>query len=43
MNPKLIPTIMIILNVLAAAGYYGDIRKMIYFLSAAALTTCVTY
>jgi len=45
MNPKIFPTILIILDVCAAIGYVptGDWRKIIYWLAAAALTYCVTY
>ena len=43
LNPKLFPTILIVLDVCAAFGYYGDWRKVGYWLSAAAITTFVTY
>lgn len=43
MNPKIFPTLLILLDVAAAIGYWPDPRKMIYWLAAAALTTVVTY
>lgn len=45
MPSKLFPTMLIILDVCAAAGYIGagDWRKIVYWLSAATLTYCVTY
>jgi len=45
MNPKLLPTVLIIIDVCAAIGYVpcGDWRKIIYWLAAAALTYVVTY
>lgn len=47
LTTKLFPTILIVLDVLAAAGYaYHDItdwRKVVYWISAAVLTTCVTF
>lgn len=40
-----LPTIMIILDMLAAGGYayVGDIRKLIYWIAAAILTATVTF
>ena len=45
MNEKIFPTILIILDVCAAAPYafQGDWRKAVYWLAAAVLTTVVTY
>lgn len=47
LTSKLFPTLLIVLDVLAAAGYamqdVTDWRKIIYWLSAAVLTACVTY
>jgi hypothetical protein len=45
MNPKFFPTLLILLDVAAAAVYlsHGDVRKVVYWLSAAALTTAVTW
>lgn len=43
MSPKLFPTLLIILDVCAAIGYFGDWRKMCYWGAAALLTFCVTY
>ena len=42
---RLFPTILIVLDVCAAAGYVpiGDWRKVIYWLAAATLTTVVTW
>jgi hypothetical protein len=42
---KLFPTILIILDVLAAVAYFpeGDWRHVVYWLSAAVLTVTVTY
>jgi hypothetical protein len=42
---KLFPTILIILDICASIGYIpsGDWRKVIYWMAAAILTTCVTY
>jgi hypothetical protein len=42
---KLFPTLLIVLDVCAALGYLpsGDWRKVVYWLAAAVLTTCVTY
>lgn len=44
-HEKLFPTLLIVLDVCAAIGYVpsGDWRKVIYWLAAAILTTCVTY
>jgi hypothetical protein len=40
-----LPTVLIIIDVLAACGYVpdGDWRKVIYWLAAATLTTVVTF
>jgi len=47
MFTKVFPTILIVLDVLAAGGYaYHDLsdwRKIGYWLSAAVLTYCVTW
>jgi hypothetical protein len=45
MNPKILPTIMILLSLGACVGYaaVGDWRRSIYWLAAAVLTTTVTY
>lgn len=45
MSPKLFPTILIILDVCAAARYAfdGDVRKVIYWTAAAILTITVTW
>lgn len=42
---KILPTVLIILDIGCAIGYLskGDIKKMIYWLSAGILTYCVTY
>lgn len=41
----IVPTILVALNVISACVYlgHGDIKKTIYWLSAAVLTSCVTY
>jgi DNA transposition AAA+ family ATPase len=45
MTNKIFPTILIILDICAAAGYIpdGDWRKIIYWLAAAILTFAVTW
>jgi len=45
MSPKLSPTILIILSLLAAIGYIParDWRKVIYWLAAAVLTFVITF
>lgn len=45
MNPKLFPTILIVLDICAAAVYWGhgDIRRVVYWVAAAVLTASVTY
>ena len=42
---KLFPTLLIVLDVCAAAGYVptGDWRKVVYWLAAAVLTTVITW
>lgn len=46
-NPKFLPTVMIVLSVLSAASYayvdLSDWRKIGYWISGAVLTYCVTY
>lgn len=45
MSPKILPTVLIIIDV-AAAGVYltaGDWRKVVYWCAAGALTYVVTY
>ena len=45
MTNKLFPTLLIILDICAAAGYVpdGDWRKILYWIAAAVLTFTVTY
>lgn len=47
LTTKLFPTVLIALDVLAAAGYawhdLTDWRKIVYWISAAVLTFCVTF
>ena len=45
MNEKIFPTILMVLDVAAAAVYAGkgDWRKTVYWLAAAVLTFVVTY
>jgi hypothetical protein len=42
---KLFPTLLIVLDICAALAYVpsGDWRRVVYWLAAAILTTCVTY
>ena len=42
---RLFPTLLMVLDICAAAGYVscGDWRKVIYWLAAATLTAVVTY
>ena len=43
--PKLLPTVMIALSVLASVVYFcsGDIRRGIYWIAASVLMASVTY
>ena len=45
LNPRFFPTLLIVLDVLAAVIFvtHGDVRKVIYWLAAAVLTAAVTY
>ena len=45
MNPKLFPTIMIVLMVASALVYFvkGDVRHGMYWLSGAVLNISITY
>lgn len=45
LHPRTLPTIMIVLDVFAGIGYFflGDQWRSVYWLSAAVLTTSVTY
>lgn len=45
MNPKIFPTLLIVLDIFAATAYIpvGDWRKVIYWLAAGVLTFVVTY
>lgn len=45
MNPKILPTILIIIDILASIPYGldGDWRRFVYWLSAATLTYVVTW
>lgn len=40
---QIFPSILILLDIAAAVGYIGDIRKVGYWIAAAVLTACVTY
>lgn len=44
-NPRLLPTIMIVLSILAAVAYacQGDVRKTLYWTAGAVLNAAVTY
>jgi hypothetical protein len=45
LNPRFFPTILIVLDVLAAVVYFsqGDMRKTVYWIAAAILTVTVVY
>lgn len=45
MITKLFPVILIVLDLCAAGvyGYYGNMRMVVYWVSAAVLTASVTY
>jgi len=45
LDPRVLPTVLIIIDVLAAVGYIptGDWRRVVYWLAAAALTYTVTW
>lgn len=45
MNPKVFPTVLILLDLGAAVAYAfaGDCRRAIYWIAAAVLTATVTY
>ena len=45
MNPKVFPTILIVLSVCAGIVYlyHGDLRHTVYWLAAATLNAAVTY
>ena len=47
LTTKFFPTLLIVLDVFAAAGYalngWDDWRKVVYWLAAAVLTTVVTW
>lgn len=47
-DPRILPTILIVIDVIAAAGYFadgglGEWRKVVYWVSAATLTYAVTW
>ena len=44
-DPRILPAILIVIDVLAAIVYFtnGDVKKCIYWLAAATLTYTVTY
>ena len=45
MSPKILPTVLITIDIMASAPYFaiGDWRHGIYWLAAAVLTATVTY
>ena len=45
LDPRFLPTVLIVIDVLAAIGYIptGDWRRVVYWLTAAALTWTVTW
>jgi len=44
-DPRILPTVLIIIDVLAAVGYIpsGDWRRILYWIAAAVLTYTVTW
>lgn len=47
-DPRILPTILIVIDVFAAVGYFadgglGEWRKVVYWVSAATLTYAVTW
>lgn len=47
-NPKVLPTVLMVVDVLAALGYaidggFSEWRRVVYWLAAATLTFVVTY
>lgn len=44
-NPKILPTALIVIDLLAAVVYWshGDARRVIYWIAAAVLTASVTW
>lgn len=45
MDPRIFPSILIALNLVASVSYacHGDIKKMVYWIAAATLTYTVTF
>lgn len=45
MNAKLVPCVLLALNLVASAvyAYHGDVRHTIYWLAAAVITASVTF
>lgn len=45
MIQKILPTILIVIDILASVPYFtcGDIKRGVYWLAAGVLTCCVTY
>lgn len=45
MDPRILPTVLIIIDVLAALAYMptGDWRRVVYWFAAATLTAVVTW
>lgn len=44
MNPKFLPTILIVIDLAAAVGYLSsDWRRVVYWIAAAAITYVVTF
>jgi len=44
-NPKILPTVLVVIDLLAAIGYVptGEWRRVVYWLAAATLTYVVTW
>lgn len=40
---KILPTVLMVIDLMAALGYWGDWRKMVYWTAAFALTYVVTF
>ena len=45
MTEKILPTVLIVIDIGAAIGYVptGDWRRVVYWIAAAVLTFCVTW
>lgn len=43
MSPKLFPTLLILLNLGAACGFYDNWRRVVFFVAAAAINFVVVF